>query len=265
VPELMRDDARGESERVADLMQVIAELNNDGHFTSGSCQEPSIGQQRVEGAEEAQTLDEIAAEGIDGDHAFGLEFAEGNMDGPLVRPRGAQTVIRQVDALADAHARRAEQEEDISAEIVAAHELLLEELILLGGERSWQSVRRARDILAQQQVGQFSEMAGASQLMEDGAQREEPADAGCRCQRRILGAQVRHPSQDVRIALQLLDASDLRILGAQIDEEVAHDHIVVTRAGRSKCGAQRRDSACEGWCQRMLEWRTVPAHQEILG
>ena len=92
MPELMRDDARGESERVADLMQVIAELNNDGHFTSGSCQEPSIGQQRVEGAEEAQTLDEIAAEGIDGDHAFGFEFAEGDMNSPLIRASGTEAV-----------------------------------------------------------------------------------------------------------------------------------------------------------------------------
>jgi predicted dehydrogenase len=150
-------------------MQVITELNNDGHFTSGSCQEPSIGWQRVERTEEAQAVNEITAEGIDGDHAFGLEFAEGNMDGPLVGPRGAQTVIGEIDAFADAHAGRAEQEEHISAEIVAAHKLLLQELILFGGERSWQSVGRARDILAPQQLGQFSALAGACQLMEDGA------------------------------------------------------------------------------------------------
>ena len=186
-------------------MQVIAELNQDSYFASGSCQEPSIGRQRIQRAEEAQAVYKITAEGIDGDHALGLEFAEGNMDGPLVGRRGAQTVIGEVDAFADTHAGVAEQQEDISAEIVAAHELLLEELILLGGERSWQSVGRARNILAQQQVGQFSEMAGASQLMEDGAQSEEPSDAGCRGQRRILGAQVRHPSEEMRIAAQLFE------------------------------------------------------------
>jgi hypothetical protein len=171
-------------------MQVIAELNQDCNFASGSRQEPPIGRQRVERAEEAQAVNEVTAEDIDGNHALGLEFAEGDMDGPLVRPRRAQTVIGEVDAFADTHAGRAEQQEDISAEIVAAHELLLEELILLGGEGSWQRVRRAWDILAQQQVGQFSAMAGACQLMENGAQREEPTDAGCRCQGRILGAQV---------------------------------------------------------------------------
>jgi hypothetical protein len=95
----------------------------------------------------------------------------------------------------------AEQEEDISAKIVATHELLLEELILLGGERPWERVRRARNILAQQQVSQFREMAGASQFLEDGAQSKEASDAGGRDQRRSLAAQVRHPSEDMRIAV----------------------------------------------------------------
>ena len=104
----MGDDTRRESEGVADLMQVIAELNQDGYFASGSCQEPSIGRQRVERAEEAQAVYKITAEGIDGDHALGFQFAEGNMDRPLVRPRGAQTVIGQIDAFADAHAGLAE-------------------------------------------------------------------------------------------------------------------------------------------------------------
>jgi len=76
------------------------------------------------GAEEAQTLRRDHGRRHRWGHALGLEFAEGNMDGPLVRSRGAQTVIGEIDALADAHAGRAEQEEDISAEIVATHELL---------------------------------------------------------------------------------------------------------------------------------------------
>ena len=157
MPELMRDDSCGKSERVTDLMQVITELNNDGHFTSGSCQEPSIGWQRVERTEEAQAVNEITAEGIDGDHAFGLEFAEGNMDGPLVGPRGAQTVIGEIDAFADAHAGRAEQEEHISAQIVATHELLLQELILFGGERPWQGGRVGVGIFNQRPYAEFVE------------------------------------------------------------------------------------------------------------
>ena len=141
----------------------------------------------------------------------------------------------------------------------------MEELILLGGERSWQSVRRARNILAHQQVGQFRETVCASQLMEDGAQSEEPADAGCRGQRRILGAQVRHPSEEMRIAVQLVEPRNRRVFGAEIDEEAAHHDVVVAFTGRSECGRQRLDRMREGMRQRMLEWRTAPTHHESLG
>src|ERR1700677_4471475 len=228
MPELMRDDACGQTEGVADLMQVIAELNQDGHFASRACQKPSIGRKSIQGAEEAQPLDKITAEGIDGYHTLGLEFAEGHMDGPLVGTCGAQAVIGQVDAFADTHASRAEQKKDIPAKIVATHELLLEELILLGGKRPWQSVRGARNILAQQQVSHFGEMAGASQFMEDGAQSKESSDAGCRAQRRSLAAQVRHPSEDMRVAVQLFETSNFRIFCAEIDKQAAHHDVVVT-------------------------------------
>jgi hypothetical protein len=70
----------------------------------------------------------------------------------------------------------------------------------------------------------------------------------------------------VRIAAQLLDASNLRILGGQIDEEVTYDDVVVTSAGSSKRSAQRLDSAGEGRCKRMLERRAAPVlHDWILG
>jgi len=67
--------------------------------------------------------------------------------------RGAQTVIGRSTHSPIAHAGRAEQEEDISAEIVATHELLLEELILFGVSVVAECGRSV-DILAQQQVGQ---------------------------------------------------------------------------------------------------------------
>jgi hypothetical protein len=75
---------------------------------------------------------------------------EGNMDSPLLRAGASQAVIRQIDAFADTHAGVAEQQEDISAQVVAAEQLLLQELILLRGERPWQTLRCARDIFAAQ-------------------------------------------------------------------------------------------------------------------
>jgi len=44
------------------------------------------------GAEEAQAVNEIADEGIAGDHAFGFELAERYMDGPLIRTDGAKAI-----------------------------------------------------------------------------------------------------------------------------------------------------------------------------
>ena len=41
-------------------------------------------------------MHEITAESIEGDHAFGLEFAEGDMNRPLAWPRGAQAVIGEI-------------------------------------------------------------------------------------------------------------------------------------------------------------------------
>ncbi len=188
------------------------------------------------------------------------------MNGPLIGTGGAQTVIRQVGALADAHTGAPQQQEDVSTEIVAAHKLLFEELILLSGKWPRQGVGRARDILAAQQVGEFRQLFRPGQLTEDSAESEEAADAGGGHQGRSLRTQAGHPSQDVRIAAQLLEADDLGMLGGQIDEEVTYDDVVVASAGRGKRGAQRLDSAGEGRRERMLEWSAAPAlHDWILG
>src|ERR1700678_1452133 len=108
-------------------------------------------------------------------------------------------------------------------------------------------------------------MAGASQFMQDGAQSKEASDAGGRGQRRSLAAQLRHPSEDMRIAVQLFETSNFRIFCAEIDEQAAHHDVVVAFAGRSKCGAQRIDRMREGMRQGMLKWRPSPTHHESLG
>ena len=101
--------------------------------------------------------------------------------------------------------------------------------------------------------------------MEDIAQSKEPADAGCRGQRWLLGAQVRHPSEDMRIAAELLESTHRWVIGAEIDKEAAHHDAVVALAGRSECGRQGLDRMGKDRSQGMAEWRTAPAHQEILG
>ena len=101
---LVRDDACGKAERVADLMQVITKVTNERCFGVRTGQKTSIGRQRIKGTKESEALDEFAYKGVDGDHTFGFELAERHVNRPLIRARGAEALARQIGAFADAHA-----------------------------------------------------------------------------------------------------------------------------------------------------------------
>ena len=178
VAKLVRDDAGGKAERVADLMQVITELTNECFFAARTGQEPSIGRQRIKGTKESEALDEFTHKGIHGDHTFCFEFAEWHVNRPLIRAGGAQAVEGQIGTLTDAHAGVANQQKDVATQIVAAEELLLQEFILLCRERTWKSLREARNVLAADQMSEFRKLFGPSQLVEDAAQSDEQVDIG---------------------------------------------------------------------------------------
>ncbi len=72
-------------------------------------QQEAVLRQRIEGTKEAQALDEIANKRIDGNHAFGFEFAEGDMNGPLIGTGGTQAIKAQISTLTNAHAGVANQ------------------------------------------------------------------------------------------------------------------------------------------------------------
>ena len=208
-------------------------------------------------------MNEITNEGIDRHHTFGFEFAQGHVNRPQVWTCGVQAVIGKVDAFSDAYSGVAEQEEDISAKIVAAHELLLEDLILHCGKRARQALWSAWNILAPYQVSEFDKLVCPGQLIADGAQSGESCDVGCGSQRRSLCTQARHPSQDVGIAVQLFESSNLRVCGAEIDEEATHRDVVLAFGARAECGAEGLDGAREDRCQRMLERRAAPTLHEV--
>ena len=114
-------------------------------------------------------------------------------------------------------------------------------------------------------MSEFSKFTCPGQFVEDGAESDEPADAGRGRQGRNLRTQARHPAEDVRIAAQLLQTDNLGMLGGQIDEEITHRCVVVPSAGRTECGGEGFDGTRAGRCQGMLEWRAAPAlHDEIL-
>ena len=100
-------------------------------FSSRTGQEPSIRRQRIKETKESEALHEFAYKGVDGDHTFGFELAEWDVNRPLIGPGRAKAVVGQVGAFTNAHAGVANQEKDIATEIVAAEEFLLQEFVLL--------------------------------------------------------------------------------------------------------------------------------------
>ena len=103
--------------------------------------------QRVQGAKEAQALNEFTNKTIDRDHTFCLQFAEWDMHRPLIRAGGAEAIVGQIGALSDAHAGVTDQKKRVASEIIPAEELPIEELVRLSGEGAWQTFGEARNVL----------------------------------------------------------------------------------------------------------------------
>ena len=59
MPELMRHDPGGESERMTDLMQVITKLVKDCVLAVPASEQSPVGGQRIEVSKEAQPMDEL--------------------------------------------------------------------------------------------------------------------------------------------------------------------------------------------------------------
>jgi hypothetical protein len=108
--------------------------------------------QWIEGTKKTQALDEITNKRIDGNHAFGFEFAEGDMNSPLIGAGGAEAIKAEISALTDAHSGMANQEESIATPIVPACKLLLKLLVLFQGQWSWESLRETGDIAGTDEV-----------------------------------------------------------------------------------------------------------------
>ncbi len=127
-------------------------------------------------------------------------------------------------------------------------------------------MREARNILAADQMSEFRKLFGPSQFVADAAQSDEQVDIGCGCERRHLRVQAGHPAEDVRLTMQLVEALHLRMIGAEIAQEVAGRPAVLTNGLETECHAERIDRAIEDRSKRMLERRASrAAHEEITG
>ena len=235
-------------------------------FAARPSQQPAVSGQRIEGAEEAEPLDELAHERVHRDHTFGLQLAERHVNGPFLRTGGMEAIERKVGSFADAHAGVTKQQEDITAQIIAEQQLLLKQLVLLRGQGAGQSLRGAGNVLATEQMGQFGKLCDPSQFLQNTAQEQEPIDVGDRRQRRSLRAQASQPAEDVRVTAQLMQRTNLGMIGAEIAQEVARGATVLTTRLRSECGTDGVDSAPEEVGQWMLQRSAARAiHDGVTG
>src|ERR1039458_9301249 len=70
---------------------------------------------------------------------------------------------------------------------------------------------------------------------------------------RSMGAKIRQPAQNLRIALQLLEPGDLRMMGRQITEEVAKRFLVDPSGSVAEGSGERLRRTCKQWFQWMAE------------
>ncbi len=120
VAKLMRHNAREQAGGMADLVPVIAQLTDESFFGMRSWQQHAIGGEWIERSKEAKTLNQFTDEGVHRDHSFGLELAQRDLDCPLIRADGMQTVAAQIGAFTDPHAGMTDEEKGICPQIVAA-------------------------------------------------------------------------------------------------------------------------------------------------
>ena len=123
----MRDDACGDAGGGG---RPHADSGADGGsrlLCAWARQQAAVCRQWIEGAEEADALDEFTDERIHGNHAFGFKFAERHMNGPLTGAWGVEAIEGKVGRFSNAHARVPKQQEDVSGQIIAAEQFLLDD------------------------------------------------------------------------------------------------------------------------------------------
>ena len=86
----------------------------------GTGKQTAIGRQRIEGPEEAETLDQCANERVHRDHSLGFQFTERPLDRPLILAGWVKAIDGKIGSFANAHAGVAKQQEQVGAEVVSS-------------------------------------------------------------------------------------------------------------------------------------------------
>jgi hypothetical protein len=148
-----------------------------------------------------------------------------------------KAVDGQVDGLADTHAGMAKEQKDIGGQIIAAEQFLLHSFILFDRERAWQTFGATRSVFAMQQPGEFGNLCGPGEALQDPAKDQNANEKGTNGERRLVRTQMSQPTEDVRITPQLFQGMDLGIFVTEIKEEVANDTAILTSRSWTECAS----------------------------
>src|SRR5665213_266904 len=169
----MRDDACTDSGRGCDLMQCNSQIRAEPRAAARAGKEKTISGACILTAQLLKTMHDPADEGIDGDETLRPQLAKGHMNGPLILADTAQAVQRQIQTLADAHTGVPEKQQGVADPIVAPDQRLLNQLILLGAQRTRQTSVGARDVVSADKARQERYPFGPRQFFKDTAQPDD--------------------------------------------------------------------------------------------
>jgi hypothetical protein len=85
VPELVRNDAGGDTDGGHNIGKVRTQLLDKGLLIARASQKPAVKREWVERAEEAQTMNDLANKRVDRHHALSLQLPDRNVNGPPIR------------------------------------------------------------------------------------------------------------------------------------------------------------------------------------
>jgi hypothetical protein len=110
------------------------------------------------------------------------------VDGPPILPEWEQAVQRQIHTLSDAHAGVSLQQQEITEEVIATLEFLLDELILFRQQWARGAFLPARNIGRREEMCQGRDLLAPGQLLQHTVQEGDADGYGDGGQGRLVGA-----------------------------------------------------------------------------
>src|SRR3954451_7408938 len=96
VPQLVRNDAGGDTDGSDNIGKVRTQLLDKSLLVSRAGEKPAVKREWVERTEEAQTMNDLTNKRVDRDQALRLQLPEKNVNGPPIRAGIMQAIIGKI-------------------------------------------------------------------------------------------------------------------------------------------------------------------------